>query len=98
MRPYIPPCIEARKRREAAFQARTGTSWQKTARDRRSITREEVRPMLTWSIILLVIAVIAGIFGFGGIAGAAAGMAKILFVIFLVLFVISLVFGRRKTI
>ena len=51
--------------------------------------------MLRWTVIFLIVAIIAGIFGFTGIAAGAAEIAKVLFYIFLVLFVLSLLFGRR---
>ena len=54
--------------------------------------------MLGLSITLLIIALVAGLLGFTAIAGAAVGFAKIVFVVFLVLFVVSLLFGRRRTV
>lgn len=54
------------------------------------------RPMLSYSIIFLLIAIVAGALGFWGISGIAASAAKILFVVFLVLFLISLFTGRRR--
>jgi uncharacterized membrane protein YtjA (UPF0391 family) len=59
-------------------------------------SKKEVRAMLQWTLIFLVVAIIAAVFGFGGVAGTAAGIAKILFFIFLVLFIISLIFGRSR--
>jgi uncharacterized membrane protein YtjA (UPF0391 family) len=57
----------------------------------------EVRRMLHYALVFLVIAIVAALFGFGGIAVASAGIAKILFFLFLIAFVISLVMhaGRR---
>jgi uncharacterized membrane protein YtjA (UPF0391 family) len=58
-------------------------------------SQEEVRQMLYYTWIFLVIALIAGLFGFGIVASTAAGIAKILFFVFLVIFLISLIGGRR---
>lgn len=57
---------------------------------------KEVRTVLYWALIFLVLALIAGVFGFGGIASAAAGIAKILFFVFLVLFVVGLLFNAFR--
>ncbi len=54
--------------------------------------------MLGYAITFLVIALIAAVLGFWVIAGTAAAIAKILFFVFLVLFLISLIFGRGRTI
>ena len=56
---------------------------------------EEMRVMLRWVWLFLVLAIIAAIFGFTGVVVAAAGIAKILFFVFLVVFVIGLLMGRR---
>ena len=60
---------------------------------------EEVKNMLRWAVIFLVIALVAAVFGFTGIAVAAAGIAKFLFFIFLVacliFFIIGMTAGRR---
>lgn len=53
--------------------------------------------MLRWAVIFFLLAIFAGVFGFLGIASALAGAAKVLFVIFVVLFIVSLIFGRRRT-
>jgi uncharacterized membrane protein YtjA (UPF0391 family) len=50
--------------------------------------------MLRWTIIFLVIALIAGAFGFFGIAAGAASIAKVLFFIFIILFLVSFIGGR----
>ena len=57
----------------------------------------EVRFMLHYALVFLLIAILAAIFGFGGVAVAAAGIAKILFFLFLIAFLVSLVMhlGRR---
>jgi uncharacterized membrane protein YtjA (UPF0391 family) len=52
-------------------------------------------PMLSWSIMFLIVALIAGVLGFGGIAGTAAWIAQVLFVFFLILFLLSLITRRR---
>jgi len=57
--------------------------------------KEEV--MLNWTVTFLVIAIVAAFLGYGGVAGTSIEIAKIIFFIFLILFVISLLFGRRKT-
>lgn len=54
--------------------------------------------MLSLTITFFLVALIAAVLGFGGIAGAATGIAKICFFIFLVAFVLSLLFGRRRTV
>ena len=46
----------------------------------------EVKRMLHYALVFLVIAIVAAIFGFGGIAVASAGIAKILFYLFLIAF------------
>jgi len=58
----------------------------------------EVEAMLGLAVTFLIIAIIAGLLGFVGIAGVAVEMAKIVFFLFLILFVVSLIFGRRRTI
>jgi uncharacterized membrane protein YtjA (UPF0391 family) len=55
-----------------------------------------LRNLLYWAVVFLVIAVVAALFGFGGIAGTAMEGAKIIFWIAVVLFVISLVFGFMR--
>lgn len=55
---------------------------------------EEVKDMLNWAIVFLIVAIIAGILGFSGVAGSAATIAWVLFVAFLILFVIALIAGR----
>jgi uncharacterized membrane protein YtjA (UPF0391 family) len=54
--------------------------------------------MIGWAITFLIIALIALLFGFTSIAGTAMGFAKILFFVFLILFVLSLIFGRGRTV
>ena len=54
--------------------------------------------MLYWAAVFFVIAINAAVFGFGGIAAGAAGIAKILFFLFLILAVLSLIFGRGRTV
>ena len=54
--------------------------------------------MLKYSLILLLVAILAALFGFTEISGASYLFAKILFFVFLVLFILSLVFGRRRSI
>jgi uncharacterized membrane protein YtjA (UPF0391 family) len=60
---------------------------------------EEVKRMLRWALIFLIIALVAALFGFTGIAAAAAGIAKLLFFLFLVIclifFVMGISAGRR---
>ncbi len=53
--------------------------------------------MLRWAAIFFIIAIIAAIFGFGGIVSAAVSVAKLLFYVFLILFIVSLIFGRRRS-
>ncbi len=53
-------------------------------------------PMLSYSLLFLIVAIVAGALGFWGISGVAASVAKVLFLVFLVLFVISLLSGRRR--
>ncbi|HUA33632.1 MAG TPA: DUF1328 domain-containing protein [Candidatus Binataceae bacterium] len=55
----------------------------------------ELRFMLYWAFVFLIVALVAGVMGFGGIAGVATDMARVLFFIFLVLFVIGLALGWR---
>ena len=55
----------------------------------------EETPMLSWTIMFLVLALIAGFLGMGGVAAVSADIAWILFVLFLALFVVSLFLGRR---
>ncbi len=57
-----------------------------------------VARMLYWAAVFFVIAIIAAVFGFGGIAAGAAGIAKVLFFLFLILAVVSLIFGRGRTV
>lgn len=52
-------------------------------------------PMLSYTILFLLIAIIAGALGFGVIAGTAALVAKVFFILFLILFIASLLRGRR---
>ena len=60
---------------------------------------EEVKNMLRWAVIFLVVALVAAVFGFTGVAVAAAGIAKLLFFIFLVacliFFIMGMTAGRR---
>ena len=56
----------------------------------------EVKSMLHYALVFLVIAIVAAIFGFGGIAVASAGIAKILFYLFLIAFVISLIMHSSR--
>ena len=56
----------------------------------------EVKRMLHYALVFLVIAIIAAIFGFGGVAVASAGIAKILFYLFLIAFVISLIMHSSR--
>ena len=56
----------------------------------------EVKRMLHYALVFLVIAIVAAIFGFGGIAIASAGIAKILFYLFLIAFVISLIMHSSR--
>ena len=56
----------------------------------------EVKRMLHYALVFLVIAIVAAIFGFGGIAVASAGIAKILFYLFLIAFVISLIMHSSR--
>jgi uncharacterized membrane protein YtjA (UPF0391 family) len=51
----------------------------------------EVKTMLKWALIFLVISVVAGLFGFTGISAAAGGIARILFFIAIVIFLIFVV-------
>ena len=60
-------------------------------------TKTEVKTMLYWAVVFLVIAILAGVFGFGGLAAGAAGIAKILFMIFIILFIISALFGVTRS-
>ena len=60
---------------------------------------KEIKSMLRWAAIFLVIALIAALLGFTGIAGAAADIAKFLFFLFIAIFVIIFllaVFAGRK--
>ena len=54
---------------------------------------EEVKRMLPWALIFLIIALVAALFGFTGIAAAAAGIAKLLFFLFLVVCMTFFVMG-----
>jgi uncharacterized membrane protein YtjA (UPF0391 family) len=74
----------------------TGKDCRRGAHDGAASVQEDA--MLYYSIVFLIIALVAGVLGFWGIAGAAAGIAKILFLVFLVLFVVSLVFGRGRSV
>lgn len=51
----------------------------------------EVKNMLKWALIFLIISVVAGLFGFTGISAAAGGVARILFFIAIVIFLIFVV-------
>ena len=62
------------------------------------IQNSEVRVMLSYAVIFLVIAIIAGVLGFSGIAGTAAWIAHVCFVVFLVLFIFSLIFRGRPSV
>ncbi len=53
----------------------------------------EIRTMLKWALIFLIVGLIAGVLGFTTIAGASIAIAKLLFFVFLALFVIFLVLG-----
>lgn len=55
--------------------------------------RLELRAMIKWAIIFLVLGVILGALGFGGVGGAFVGIAKILFGIAIALFLLFLVLG-----
>ncbi len=57
---------------------------------------KELRQMLSWTLLFLMVAIIAGFLGFWVIAGLAAWIAKVLFFLFLVFFVLSLFSGRRR--
>ena len=60
--------------------------------------QQGVTLMLYWAAVFLVIAIIDDDFGVGGIAAGAAGIEKILFLLFLTLAVLSLIFGRGRTV
>ena len=62
------------------------------------LMKHREKSMFGWAIAFLIVALIAGAFGFFGLAGAAATAAKIVFVVGLILFVLSLIFGRKKTV
>jgi uncharacterized membrane protein YtjA (UPF0391 family) len=55
----------------------------------------EIKTMLRWAIVFLIVALIAGALGMFQLEGLAMQISWILFVVFLVLFVVSLVVGRR---
>jgi uncharacterized membrane protein YtjA (UPF0391 family) len=55
----------------------------------------EIKIMLRWAILFLIVALIAGALGMFQLEGLAMQISWILFVVFLVLFVVSLVMGRR---
>jgi uncharacterized membrane protein YtjA (UPF0391 family) len=55
----------------------------------------EIKTMLRWAIVFLIVALIAGALGLFQLEGLAMQISWILFVVFLVLFVVSLVVGRR---
>ena len=55
----------------------------------------EVKRMLKWAVVFLIIAIVAAVLGFGVLAGAAATIAEILFVVFLIFLIISFIFGWR---
>jgi uncharacterized membrane protein YtjA (UPF0391 family) len=62
----------------------------------RAVRRQRAM-MLSYAMLFFIIALIAGALGFFGLAGAAVSIAKILFFVFLVLFIVSLVFGKGRT-
>jgi uncharacterized membrane protein YtjA (UPF0391 family) len=55
----------------------------------------EVKSMLRWTLVFLLVALVAGALGFYGLEGTAMWIAKVLFLVFLILFIITLVMGRR---
>lgn len=61
---------------------------------------EEVKGVLYFAVVFLVIALVAGLLGFGYLSFIAAGIAKVLFFVFLILFFISLIAhaGRSRTV
>lgn len=54
---------------------------------------KEVRIMLKWAFVFLLIAIIAGLFGFNSIAGVSMGLSKLLFFIIMFLIILVIVFG-----
>ena len=46
-------------------------------------------PVLSWTILFLLVAIVAGILGFYGVAGAAAVVAKVIFVLFVLMLLFS---------
>ena len=53
----------------------------------------EVKRMLKWAVVFLIIAIVAAILGFGVLSGVAATIAEILFIVFLILLIVSFIFG-----
>lgn len=61
-----------------------------------SLPQPQVRAMVRWVPLFLVLALIAGLLGFTNVAGGAAGVARIAFWLFLVLVLIGLVAGLAR--
>jgi uncharacterized membrane protein YtjA (UPF0391 family) len=58
---------------------------------------EEVKSMLRWAILFLIIALIASAFGFFGVEGIALTAAKICAVVFIILAILSFIGGGLRT-
>ena len=58
----------------------------------------EVRAVLYYALVFLIVGLIAGALGVSGVAAVASQIAYVLFVIAIVLFIVHLVSGRRRVV
>lgn len=54
--------------------------------------------MLRFAVVFVAIAIISALLGFGDLAGTASNIAILMFVVFSVLFLITVIFGRRRSV